>query len=150
MTRSTESQLASFIGKFEPGVARLIRACRKRMRVLLPAANEIVYDNYNFFVIGYSSTVRPSDCIVAIVAAANGVGLSFYRGADLNDPGGLLQGSGAQNRYIRLPTIAVLSDAEVVSLIEQAIERARTPLPKSGRGALIIRSVATKQRPRRK
>jgi hypothetical protein len=35
---------------------------------------EIVYDNYNFFVIGFSVTERPSDCILSIAAAANGVG----------------------------------------------------------------------------
>jgi hypothetical protein len=29
------------------------------LRQRLPTANELVYDNYNFFVIGYSSTERP-------------------------------------------------------------------------------------------
>jgi len=68
----------------------------------MPTANELVYDNYNFFVIGYCSTERPSDCIASIAAAANGVGLSFYRGASLPDPHGLLLGSGSQNRFVRL------------------------------------------------
>jgi hypothetical protein len=40
-----------------------------------PRPLKIVYDNYNFFVIGYSATERPSDCIVSRAAAANGVGL---------------------------------------------------------------------------
>jgi hypothetical protein len=61
----------------------------------MPTANELVYDNYNFFVIGYCSTERPSDCIASIAAAANGVGLSFYRGVSLPDPHGLLLGSGS-------------------------------------------------------
>ena len=54
---------------------------RRALRKRFPSANEIVYDNYNFFVIGYSPTERPSDTIVSLAAAANGVGLSFYRGA---------------------------------------------------------------------
>lgn len=39
------SQLAGFIAKFDPEVAKLIRACRAEMRKLLPTAIELVYDN---------------------------------------------------------------------------------------------------------
>ena len=73
-----EKQLAGFIAKFEPANAKLIKQCRAELRKLFPTANELVYDNYNFFVIGYCPTEKPSDCIVSIAAAANGVGLSFY------------------------------------------------------------------------
>ena len=59
-----EAQLDNFIAKFEPGMQLLIRAVRKSLRKLLPTANKLVYDNYNFFVIGYSPTERPSDTIV--------------------------------------------------------------------------------------
>ena len=38
--------------------ATLIRSVRKLLRERLPTANELVYDNYNFFVIGYCSTDR--------------------------------------------------------------------------------------------
>ena len=83
---------------------------RTALRRWLPTANELVYDNYNFFVIGYSPTERPSDTIVSLAAGANGVGLSFYRGATLPDPHRRLLGSGTQNRFIRLPAAAVLQD----------------------------------------
>ena len=96
---SDEEQLAGFIDKFDSGNASLIRSGRKTLRVRMPTANELVYDNYNFFVIGYCSTERPSDCIVSIAASANGVGLSFYRGASLPDPHGLLLGSGSAEPF---------------------------------------------------
>ena len=112
-----EKQLRSFIEKFEPKNQTLIRAVRKALRERLPSANELVYDNYNFFVIGYCSTERPSDCIVSIAAGANGVGLSFYRGADLPDPHKILLGSGSQNRFIRLESAeAVPSESPHLSL----------------------------------
>ena len=85
-----EKQLKGFIDKFEPKHQDLIRAMRKALRKRLPTANELVYDNYNFFVIGYCSTERPSNCVVSIAAAASGVGLSFYYGATLPDPQGIL------------------------------------------------------------
>src|SRR5213082_793570 len=81
-----ERQLKKFIAKFEPRHQTLIRAVRKALRKRFPTAYELVYDNYNFFVIGYGSTERPSDCFVSIAAAANGVGLCFIQGAKLDDP----------------------------------------------------------------
>jgi len=144
-----EKQLKSFVDKFEPKNRALIRAVRKAMQNRLPTANELVYDNYNFFVIGYCSTERPSDCIVSVAAAANGVGLSFYRGASLPDPHKMLLGSGNQNRFIRLGSVEILGRPEVEALIEAAVAQANTPLPASGGGKLIIRSISAKQRPRR-
>src|SRR5215471_16093176 len=139
-----EEQLDSFIAKFDPENQRLIRSLRKAMRKLLPTANELVYDNYNFFVIGYSPTERPSDTICSIAAAASGVGLSFYHGADLPDPHGILQGSGTQNRFVRLPSPATLDEPNVVALIKAAVKISK-PLAAAGKGKLIIRSISEKQ-----
>ena len=145
-----EKQLNSFIGKFEPRHQALIRAVRKALRKRLPAANELVWDNYNFFVLAYSATERPSDSMITIAAGANGVGLSFYRGATLPDPHKILLGSGTQTRFIRLESAEMLARPEVEALIAAAIAQGKTPLPARGRGKLIIRSISAKQRPRRK
>jgi hypothetical protein len=147
---ANERQLAGFISKFDSKNAALIRSMRRVLRKRLPSANELVYDNYNFFVIGYSSTERPSDCTVSIAAAANGVGLAFYYGSALPDPHKLLLGSGSQNRFIRIESVVTLARPEVEELIAAAIEEGGTPLPARGRGKLVIRSISEKQRPRRK
>ena len=149
-TASPSKQLAAFIAKFDPKVAKLIRACRAEVRKLLPTAIELVYDNYNFFVIGYASTERASDCIVSIAAASNGVGLAFIHGASLPDPQKLLLGTGKQNRFIRLPTLKPLRSPEVLTLIRAAVAQAKTPLPATGGGYTVIKSISTQQRPRRK
>ena len=145
-----ETQLKAFIEKFGPKDQRLIRAVRSAVRKRLPTANELVWDNYNFFVIGYSPTERPTDSIVSIAARANGVGLCFIHGASLPDPKKLLLGSGKQTRFIRLESAASLAYPDVEALMAAAIDRAKTPLPATGRGRLIIRSVAAKQRARRR
>ena len=149
MTKA-ERELASFIAKFEPKTAKLIKACRAELKKILPAAFELVYDNYNFFVIGYCSSERPSDCIVSIAAAANGVGLSFYRGASLPDPSGILEGSGKQNRFIRLPSSSKLNEPDVLKLIRLAAAQGKTKPPSTGSGHLVIQSVSAKQRRRRR
>jgi hypothetical protein len=136
--------------KFELPTARLIRGCRAELRKLLPTAFELIYDNYNFFVLGYCTTERPSSCIVSLAAAANGVSLSFYRGASLRDPDHVLEGSGKQNRFVRLPSPDMLRNPAVVSLIRAAVAMAEPPLADSRRGRTIMQSVSAKQRPRRK
>jgi hypothetical protein len=149
MPDTPAKQLAGFIAKFEPDVAKVIRECRRALRRRFPTATEVVYDNYNFFVIGYCATIRPSTCIVSLAAAANGVGLSFYYGSTLPDPDGLLQGNGSQNRFVRLPSARTLSEPGVAALIDAAVKQAKVPLPRAGRAALVIKSISAKQRPRR-
>ena len=120
------------------------------MRKRYPTATEIVYDNYNFFVIGYSPTSRPSDAIFSIAAAANGVGIAFLRGSTLDDPDGILQGDGKLNRFVRLKSAATLSEPAVASLMRAAVAQSPVPLPSSGRGTTVIKSVSAKQKPRRR
>ena len=144
-----EGQLAGYIDKFTPEMAKSIRAVRAALRKRLPTANELVYDNYNFFVIGYSSTLRPSDCFSQLVADAHGVRLAFYYGSTLPDPAGILLGGGSQNRFIRLGSARDLSKPEVDALIRAAIAQCKAPLRATGPGTLVIRSVSAKQRPRR-
>ncbi|HSR92431.1 MAG TPA: hypothetical protein VLK88_14100 [Gemmatimonadales bacterium] len=149
-TADPETRLKGFIAKFEPGHQKLIRAMRKALRKRLPTAHELVYDNYNFFVIGYGPTERPSDAILSLTGSANGVGLCFIHGASLPDPQKILLGSGNQTRFIHVDSVEVLARPAVSSLISAATAKARTPLQPKGRGSLIIRSVSSKQRPRRK
>jgi hypothetical protein len=148
--QTPEQQLRGFIDKFEPKHRVTIRAARKALQKRFPTANELVYDNYNFFVIGFGPNERPSDCFVSIAAAANGVGLCFTHGAKLPDPTRILSGSGKQTRFLRLASAAVLKQREVQALLIAAAKQARAPLPGNGRGKLTIRSISAKQRPRRK
>ena len=145
---SPAKQIAAFIKKFDPAVAKLIRSVRSALRKRLPTAIEQVYDNYNFLVIGFCASERTSDCIVSLAASAKGVALSFYHGASLPDPDKILQGSGSQNRFLRLEGAVTLAQPAVASLIRAAVAQARTPLP-VGRGYTVIKSISAKQRPRR-
>lgn len=142
-------QLATFLAKYDPAIGRRLRPMRTAMRRRFPTALELVYDNYQFLVIGYSATERASDCIASLAVSPKGVALSFYYGATLPDPRGILLGSGTQHRFVRLESAATLVQPAVVALLRAAAAQARTPLPASGRGRTVIKSVSVKQRPRR-
>src|SRR3954471_14900977 len=136
---SAATQVAAFIAKFDKDVAKLTRAARSVLRKRIPAAIEQVYDNYNFLAIGYCTSERTSDCIVSLAVSAKGVALSFYHGASLADPEGILLGEGRQNRFLRLENARRLAEAPVEALIRAAIATARTPLANSGKGRTIIK-----------
>jgi hypothetical protein len=146
---SPARQLAGFISKLDPNVAKLLRECRAVLRKRLPAAFELVYDKRNAVVIGFCTTERPSDSIVSLAAYGKGVNLNFYYGGYLPDPEKILQGSGSQNRFVRLESAADLAKPKVQALIDAAVAEADPPLPHSGRGGIVIRSVSGQPRPRR-
>ena len=147
---NSEAQVRGFIAKFDPQNQALIRAVRKALRGRFRTAYELAYDNYNFFVLGYSPTERPSDAVVSLAAGANGVGLCFIRGAKLPDPKKVLLGSGSQTRFIRVPTVEVLSRPDVKALFAAAVAQSTAQFSRTGRTTLIVRSITAKQRPRRR
>jgi hypothetical protein len=104
------TQLATFIGRFDPPIQRLIRAARAGLRKVYPTA--------------------------------------VYYGASLPDPARRLQGSGRQGRFVRFEGPATSGDPAVRGLLRAAALHARTPLPPTGRGALIIQSISASRRPR--
>ena len=72
MRPTPEKQLKTSIAKFDRSLGKQVRECRSAMRKRFPTANELVYDNYNFFVIGYCATERPSDCVVSLAVTPKG------------------------------------------------------------------------------
>jgi len=53
-----EQQLDSFLAKYDPEVAAFARRALAKMRKLVPGAVEMVYDNYDWLVVGFSPTER--------------------------------------------------------------------------------------------
>jgi hypothetical protein len=149
-----ENQLDAFLAKYDPEVEAFVRRALAKMRKVVPGAVEMVYDNYNWLVIGFGPTERPSEAIFSIVLPPGRVSLCFLQGAGLPDPDKRLQGSGNVVRNIRLyeagkPDAKVLDDPGVRSLMNVALNRAKVPMPAGVRRKLIIKSISAKQRPRR-
>jgi hypothetical protein len=148
-TTSPSRQLDTFIRRFDPEIRKLVREARTKLRRRLPTAIELVYDGYNALAIGFASSERMSDTIVSLAVYARGVNLYFIYGATLADPHHLLLGSGNQGRFVRLESAATLDRREIVQLLTAAIEEGETPLPRTGRGHIVIKSVSLKKRVRR-
>jgi len=148
-TGTPAAQLGRFIKKYTPAVAAQGRATLTKMRKLVPGAVQLVYDNYNFLVVGFGPSERASEAVLSVVFAPRWISICLTRGKGLPDPHSLLRGAGNQVRFIRLDTPGDLDKPAVRALITIALERARVPIDHTARGRLVIRSISAKQRPRR-
>lgn len=147
--QSPKTQLDSFLAKYTPDIARQARSALAKMRKLLPGAIEMVYDNYNWLVIGFGPTERPSQALFSIVLAPRWLTLCFLWGARLPDPRKLLRGGGKQVRNLRLTDPSDLDKPEVQALMQAAIDRSAVPFDTSAKRRLIIKCISPTQRPRR-
>jgi hypothetical protein len=147
---TAEAELETFIAKFAPEMQIRIRACRQKLQERFPHAVQLVYDNYNFFVIGFGPTRRPSDAILSLAAHRRGLNLCFLqRAPELPDPTSILRGTGTVARNVPLEEPDDLDRPDIVALVDAALQLAAIPMESATGPELVIRSVAAKQRPRR-
>ncbi|HEY1423251.1 MAG TPA: hypothetical protein VGF20_07355 [Candidatus Acidoferrum sp.] len=77
--------------------------------------------------------------------------LCFLQGKGLPDPEKRLEGSGNVARHIKFKShgAATLDEPYVRNLVQEALQRAKVQIPADQKRQFIIKSVSTKQRPRR-
>ena len=148
-TQTPAKQLAAFIGKYDPRIAKFAKGTLAQMRKRLPGATELVYDNYNALAIGFGPSARTSEAIFSIAVYPRWVSLFFLRGALLHDPKKLLKGSGTTVRHIVLQQPSDIVSRDVAKMMDAALAAAGKPIDPQQKRQLIIKSVSAKQRPRR-
>lgn len=144
----SEARIAAFIDRFTPEIAACAHSCRAALRARLPTAFELVYDNYQALAIGYGSSERLKDVVLSLALYPRVVRLFFHYGVTLPDPTGRLSGDGNQVRHVPLKGADTLAEPVIEALVAAALAQAPHPMP-VGTGASIIKSISTKQRPRR-
>lgn len=139
---SPEAALRALVARFEPKRQQLFRAVRTAVRKRLPTANELVYDYGNALVVSYTPSERGIEGIVAIRATADGVALYFHQGPKIPDPTRRFTGSSKETRSLAVTAARELADPEIEAFFAAAIRLAKTPLPASGKGTLLIKETA--------
>jgi hypothetical protein len=142
-------RLHAFLARYEPAIAEQAHAVRARLQQCFPSGFELIYDNYNALVVGYGPSVRASDAVLSIAVYPRWVTLFFLDGVRLDDPGGLLSGSGKRVRNLRLDSADDLDLPAVRKLIEEAMAPAQSAFGLAGPMQTVIKSVSVRQRPRR-
>lgn len=145
-----EAQVEGFIARYDDAIAAEIRAARAIMRARLPGALELVWDGLQYA----GDRVWPGRAASRHPVLHRRLSLLDQpvpgRRTGLNDPHGLLKGEGSRVLHIVLEAAERLNDPEVAGLMDQIPGNARTPLDPAQLQRTIVKSISTKQRPRRK
>jgi len=146
---TAQQQLDGFLKKYSPEMEKLGRAAIAHLQKRLPGAICLAYDNYNALALGFGPAAKASLLPLSIALYPRWATLFLMDGASLDDPDELMQGKGARIRSVRLSSLAMLKSEPVDQLIAAAVLQAGWKLDPKAKGALVIKSISPKQRPRR-
>jgi hypothetical protein len=146
--RAAEAELRRLLAEYDPEIAHLMSAARRKLRSRIRRGFELIYDSYNGVGIGYGATQKYSAPVVSLVAYPRWVTLFFLYGATLDDPHNLLQGTGSRVRSIRLASADALDDPRVGALLEQALRRDQVAFAAAPTLRPYVQLVAAARRPR--
>ncbi|HXK25798.1 MAG TPA: DUF1801 domain-containing protein [Myxococcota bacterium] len=124
--RKPPDELRGFLAAFDPRIWRLFLAARALVLRAAPDANELVYDAYNAVSAAYTFSDRLAEAFCHVAAYAGHVNLGFNRGSELSDPAGLLAGSGACIRHVRIAGARDLRAPALHGLLRAAVEQGRS------------------------
>ena len=71
--------------------------------------------------IAYCYGQKYSEMICTIIPSKKGLKLGFYKGADLPDPGNLLEGTGKVSRYVNIRSLEQVKSSSLRDLIRSAL-----------------------------
>ena len=138
------------LSRYDLSVGELALALREMVLEEAPTAVERLVQVYAL-VFWYSLTGKMSDAFVQVVTYTKGVNLMFNRGAELEDPHGVLVGEGKIIRHIKVRTPEDLKNPHLRKFIRAALKHAKsiTKEKKLAGGATKLASRASaKRRPK--
>jgi hypothetical protein len=113
----TEKAVDSYITELEGWKGEVVSRVRQIILNAAPEANESIK---------WAQPVYESDGPFAYIRAfQNTVNFGFWRGIDIKDPKGRLQGSGGKMRHVKLSSLDDIDESTFSDLIRQAIEMNR-------------------------
>lgn len=104
-------------------VRGMTEEARKLVKRLIPDAVEKVHPGWK--VVAYSFTDGMKDAICAVAPLQNRININFFRGSELSDPAGLLEGSGKRSRHVKITDKNILGSKDLADLIATGAAIAR-------------------------
>jgi len=123
---AAEIPLSKQLNKLTPSVRSIVQAARRTVKAVAPGAAEITTQNkpprskaYMWKLVRYKVDGRD---VVGIGAFSRHASLVFYRGRELDDTNGLLQGGGKEARFITLSSAADAERPDVARMVRKAFK----------------------------
>jgi uncharacterized protein DUF1801 len=143
-------ELLEFLYRYDPSVQALALGLRKVIHEEMAPCHEYIFEMRSKVVLLYGATERViADGICNIGVFARHVLLGFPRGTDLDDPAGVLQGTGKAMRHIRLKKLSDLERPEIRRYLRQARKHAGLKRRRPGTADEVVTRVKQKSPARR-
>lgn len=149
MARTPVPEMKVFLAAFSDEVKITALGVREFVLDLCRDANELIYDNYNALAIGYSLSDKQKDMFCHIAVYSKYVNLGFDHGVDLEDPKGLLKGSGSRIRHVTVQDLNAMDRPYLKKMLMQAhVMKLATLKEKQQaiRGLSVVKSVSAKKK----
>lgn len=119
-TPDGEALIAGYLSSYPAELGAFVGELRCHLREEARPAFELAAPSTQSFNIGYGFTTKAWDCFVAIIVYRKHLNLSFPSGASLEDPEGILHGTGSRIRHLKLSSLADLEAAPAGELLAAA------------------------------
>jgi len=118
-TPAQKSEADALLHGYPDAVRELADAARKALAKALPGATEGVDTSAKLLSYSYGPGYKGLVC--TLLLSKTGVKLGIFRGAELPDPAGMLQGAGKVHRHVQLRSSADLERPELKRLLAAAL-----------------------------
>ncbi len=116
MTTRSSSPASKLLARYPDDVQALAVEATQMIRRLLPGVEEGADPTAGLIAFGYGPGYKGMVC--TLILSKTGVKIGLVRGSELDDPHGLLAGSGKVHRYIQMKSAADLRRPGVSALIK--------------------------------
>jgi len=116
-----DTAVASFLARFDDRVQQLARAALDALRALLPDGIESAEGGE----IGIGDAAGYKSLVFTVSPQSTYVNVGIAGGASLDDPAGLLDGSGEVHRHLKIRRADELDDERVQAFLRQAVAARR-------------------------
>lgn len=115
MTTRSSSPASKLMARYPDDVQALALEATRLIRRLLPDVEESADSTAGLIAFGYGPGYKGMVC--TLILSTSGVKIGLVRGSELDDPRGLLAGSGKVHRHIQMKSAADLRRPGVSALI---------------------------------
>ncbi|HEV8209876.1 MAG TPA: DUF1801 domain-containing protein [Vicinamibacterales bacterium] len=116
MTTPSSSPASKLLARYPDDVQALALEAIRLIRRLLPEVDENADATAGLIAFGYGPGYKGMVC--TLILSKSGVKIGLVRGSELDDPRGLLEGSGKVHRYIQMKSAADLRRPGVSALVK--------------------------------
>ena len=113
---ATDKEINNFLDDYDPDVPAI---AHEPCRIVNETATDLKEDGTRG---AENITYSGAGVVCAVMPYAQYASLHFYKGTELDDPAGVLEGGGKQLRHVKIASLDGIDEKILVPLIKQAVK----------------------------